>query len=79
MDRSLVCDASGNFSNAEFVIQSHDIGVVFTVTATGGYSGFTAVTYFTDVISTGTAANGDPGGFEIEGNLRASAEPESNY
>src|SRR5947207_11203694 len=72
-DVSATPDAAGNFSNSEFVIQSHDIGVVFTLTATQG--SVTAWTQFTDVVGAGVAPNGEPGGFEIDGNLRASASP----
>src|SRR5467141_4187449 len=64
-------DAAGNISNSDFVIQTNDIGVLFTLTATQG--SVTATTQFTDVVAAGTAPNGDPGGFEIEGNVVATA------
>ncbi|PYK92046.1 MAG: hypothetical protein DME35_00250, partial [Verrucomicrobia bacterium] len=70
-DSSATPDAAGNFSISEFVIQAHDIGVVFTLTATQG--GVVVTTQFTDVVGAGIALNGDPGGFEIEGNVVATA------
>ena len=57
-DSSATPDAAGNFSISEFVIQAHDIGVVFTLTATQG--GVVATTQFTDVVGAGIASNGDP-------------------
>jgi len=72
-DSSATADALGNISNSEFVIQTNDIGVLFTLTATQGV--LSAWTQFTDVVGAGTAPNGDPGGFEIDGNLRASPSP----
>src|SRR5438477_6457870 len=68
-DVSATPDAAGNFSNSEFVVQAHDIGVVFTLTATQG--GVVATTQFTDVVGAGIAPNGDPGGFEIQGGVVA--------
>ncbi|PYK43005.1 MAG: hypothetical protein DME53_13670 [Verrucomicrobia bacterium] len=70
-DASATPDAAGNFSNTDFVIQSHDIGVVFTLTATQG--SVVATTQFTDVVGPGIALNGDPGGFEIQGGVVATA------
>src|SRR6266404_5726885 len=70
-DSSATPDAAGNISNSDFVIQTNDIGVLFTLTATQG--SVTATTQFTDVVAAGTAPNGDPGGFEIEGNVVATA------
>src|SRR6266403_2275050 len=70
-DSSATPDAAGNISNSDFVIQTNDIGVLFTLTATQG--SVTATTQFTDVVAAGTAPNGDPGGFEIEGNVAAAA------
>src|SRR4030067_3185938 len=43
-----IADAEGNITNAEYVIQDHDIGQTFTLTATGQTSGLTAQTMFTD-------------------------------
>src|SRR5437660_457639 len=70
-DSSATPDAAGNFSISEFVIQAHDIGVVFTLTGTQG--GVVATTQFTDVVGAGIAPNGDPGGFEIQGGVVATA------
>src|SRR5258707_9555017 len=70
-DWSATRDAAGDISNSDFVIQTIDIGVLFTITATQG--SVTATTQFTDVVAAGTAPNGDPGGFEIEGNVVATA------
>src|SRR5437773_7171121 len=72
-DASVMADGVGNISNSDFVIQPEDVGLAFTLTATQGT--VTAWTQFTDVVGAGTACNGDPGGFEIDGNLRASARP----
>ena len=66
-DSVAIPDLGGNFSNAQYVVRPHDIGVLFTLTATQGLS--MAVTQFTDVVGAGTAPNGDPGGFEILGNV----------
>src|SRR5438132_10103007 len=70
-DSSATPDAAGNFSNSDFVIQSHDIGVVFTLTVT--QRSVVATTQFTDVVGPGVALNGDPGGFEIQGGAVAAA------
>lgn len=43
-----VADEDGNFENRDFVIDDHDLGVTFTLTATGQSSGLTAQTTFTD-------------------------------
>src|SRR6266550_2884662 len=72
-DVIVTADGAGNISNSDFVIQPEDVGLAFTLTATQGP--VTAWTQFTDVVGAGTACNGDPGGFEIDGNLRASASP----
>ena len=45
---SSVADAQGNFTNTDFVIQPDDVGVTFTLTATGETSGYVAETTFTD-------------------------------
>src|SRR5439155_6934399 len=72
-DASAMADGQGNISNSEFVIQPQDVGLAFTLIATQGV--VTAWTQFTDVVGAGTAPNGDQGGFEIDGTLRASASP----
>jgi len=41
-------DASGEFTNSAFAPEPHDVGVAFTVTATGSSSGWTAQASFTD-------------------------------
>src|SRR5207244_6371405 len=66
-DSSATPDAAGNFSISEFVIQAHDIGVVFTLTATQG--GVVATTQYTDVERAGIALHGDPGGSELHGGV----------
>jgi len=43
-----IADADGNITNAEYVIQEHDLGQSFTLTATGQTSGLIAQTTFTD-------------------------------
>ena len=50
-----MADANGDIRDDEFVVDQHDIGVTFTVMATGLSSGLTAQTTFTDRC---------PGGFE---------------
>ncbi|HEX6944479.1 MAG TPA: hypothetical protein VF128_16250 [Gemmatimonadaceae bacterium] len=48
VDTNVVADASGGFSVHYYDVQIHDIGVTFTLTATGMTSGSRAVTTFTD-------------------------------
>src|SRR5919201_6032354 len=43
-----VADANGDFTNADFIVDIFDIGVTFTLTATGLSSGLTAEMTFTD-------------------------------
>ncbi|QCK15546.1 T9SS type A sorting domain-containing protein [Mangrovivirga cuniculi] len=43
-----VADSYGEFINDEYLIEQHDLGVTFTLTATGQSSGITANTTFTD-------------------------------
>ncbi|MCX2746132.1 hypothetical protein OO013_19795, partial [Mangrovivirga sp. M17] len=43
-----VADSYGEILNDEYLIEQHDLGVTFTLTATGGTSGITATTIFTD-------------------------------
>src|SRR6266516_2632709 len=54
-------DANGDFTNTDFSVDIFDIGVTFTLTATGSSSGLTAETTFTDAPN--TCRNGvlDPG------------------
>ena len=44
-------DSSGNIYNNAYIIQDHDLGQTFTLTATGQSSGLTAQTTFTDAAS----------------------------
>src|SRR5437667_5898622 len=41
-------DENGDFTNTDFSVDIFDIGVTFTLTATGGSSGLTAETTFAD-------------------------------
>ena len=43
-----VADATGNIYNTEYIVQPVDLGVTFTLTATGLTSGYSVMTYFTD-------------------------------
>jgi MBG domain (YGX type)/Kelch motif len=52
---SAVANQQGNFVVAEFAPQQIDLGRVFTLTAIGQTSGFTAQTAFKDAFSTNTA------------------------
>jgi hypothetical protein len=48
-----VADASGNISNNQFSPDSHDINILFYLTAVGSQSGLQAQTTFTDALSVG--------------------------
>jgi hypothetical protein len=48
VDTSVVADASGGFSMHFYDVQTHDLGVTFTLTATGQASHSVAVATFTD-------------------------------
>lgn len=48
VDTNVVADATGGFSIHFYDVQTHDLGVTFTLTATGGISGSQAVATFTD-------------------------------
>src|SRR5881397_1627107 len=59
-------DENGDFTNKDFSVDVFDIGVTFTLTATGGSSGLTAETTFTDAPTCGngvlnTGEDCDPG------------------
>jgi len=54
-------DVSGNIFNNEYMIEAHDIGQSFTLTATGSISGFTAQAVFTDGVDFRQSANNDAG------------------
>src|SRR5206468_11879053 len=43
-----IADANGHFVNTDFTVNAQDVGVTFTVTATGQSSGLTASVQFTD-------------------------------
>src|SRR6266478_3661220 len=49
-----LADENGDFTNADFSVDVFDIGVTFTLTATGDASGLTAETTFTDAPGTCT-------------------------
>src|SRR5437016_2698359 len=51
-----VADVNGDFTNTDFIVDVFDIGVTFTLTATGLSSGLTAETTFTD--ASGTCGDG---------------------
>jgi len=51
-------DSSGNISNNQFVPDTHDYGVIFTLTATGLTSGLTAQTSFSDGAAMTGCSNG---------------------
>src|SRR5919197_1538891 len=53
-----VADANGDFTNSDFIVDVFDIGVTFTLTATGDLSGLTAVTTFTDAPGSCTPGSG---------------------
>ncbi len=52
-------DGAGEISNNEYVIQDHDLGQTFTLTATGLTSGMIAQTTFTDAANCTVAADCD--------------------
>src|SRR5438874_3756592 len=56
LELTSVADANGDFANTDFTVDVFDIGVTFTLTATGLSSGQTAETTFTD--GPGTCGNG---------------------
>src|SRR5687768_14424482 len=51
VDTSVVADAAGGFSTHYYDVQEHDLGVTFTLTATGVTSNSRAVAVFTDARS----------------------------
>src|SRR2546422_6229380 len=56
LELTSVADANGDFTNTDFIVDVFDIGVTFTLTATGLSSGQTAETTFTD--APGTCGDG---------------------
>ncbi len=69
---SVIADDSGSIYNADFVIQTHDLGVSFTLTALGSFSGQTAQTTFTDSNASLDQFANDPPVEWVNGNLGAS-------
>ncbi|MFE3849479.1 hypothetical protein ACFX5D_16085, partial [Flavobacterium sp. LB3P45] len=75
----VIADSLGNIYNNEYLIEVHDIGQSFTLSATGLISGFNAETLFTDASTTanldqvknGSASSPIPGDW-INGNLNSS-------
>src|SRR5439155_34312 len=62
LELTSVADANGDFTNTDFIVDVFDIGVTFTLTATGLSSGQTAETTFTDAAGTcgdGTVQTGE--------------------
>ena len=51
-------DGDGNIVNSEYVIEEHDLGTDFLLTASGGTSGMTAQVKFTDSPKVGSVAVG---------------------
>ncbi len=51
VDTNVVADGQGAFSIHYYDVQTHDIGVTFTLTVTGGTSGSVAIATFTDAIN----------------------------
>src|SRR5438874_1477397 len=56
LELTSVADVNGDFTNTDFIVDVFDIGVTFTLTATGLSSGLTAETTFTD--ASGTCGDG---------------------
>jgi hypothetical protein len=52
-----IADDEGDIANSDFVVDEHDVGVTFSVTATGLTSGLTAETTFTDACGQGQVAD----------------------
>lgn len=57
IDTSVVADANGGFSLHFYDVQTHDLGVTFTLTATGQISNSVAVATFTDGDITALSVN----------------------
>src|SRR5947207_9048617 len=55
---TVFADENGDFTNADFSVDVFDIGVTFTLTATGTSSGLTAQTTFTDAPPVNNCGNG---------------------
>jgi uncharacterized protein GlcG (DUF336 family) len=59
-DLTATADASGNFTNSQFLVKENHLGVTFTLTATGQTSGLIATTVFTDGRAEISAASPTP-------------------
>jgi hypothetical protein len=70
---NVVADENGSFETTWYVFSEDLIGATLQLTATGQSSGMTASATFTDAAASGVAPNGDPGGFEVLGNVLATA------
>jgi hypothetical protein len=68
---SVVADDLGNIYNASFVIQTHDLGVSFILTATGSISGQVQTSFTDSAASLDQFANDAPVAW-VNGNLGAS-------
>src|SRR5438093_2235307 len=68
-------DASGSFTNNQFIVQPSDRGVTFLATATGQASGWTAQTAFTDAPnrSTSTTVSCTPNPVLVNGSTTCTA------
>src|SRR5215831_14298302 len=72
---STVADSSGNIHSTDFVVSPQDSGITFTLTATGGSSGQSATTTFTDSCGSGTGVVTVSG---INGSCVAGTPPQGN-
>ncbi|MBI3756692.1 MAG: hypothetical protein HY267_01820, partial [Deltaproteobacteria bacterium] len=57
-----VADSQGKFTNEDYLMEEHDAGVTYTITAKGQGSGFTAQTAFTDAPADVTITPASGGG-----------------
>jgi hypothetical protein len=62
---TVVADANGNISDAEFAPDSNDLNVRFYLTAVGSSSGFQAQHTFTDSVATTTALSCTPSTVQV--------------
>src|SRR4029077_9368330 len=75
----VTADENGHFETSWYIFTDELIGATMQVTATGESSGFSASATFTDAPACGEAVNGDPGNFEIEGNVVANLSPHTDW
>lgn len=59
MTYTAVADSAGNFTNGDFATNLQDVGVHFSVTATGQSSGYSAQARFKDAFTATTRATGN--------------------